>query len=62
MKIKVASIIFVILGLISFNWLGAQKLNISDSSLIQLSGVVVSDIDLNPIPYTTVYDKTLKKV
>lgn len=61
MKIKVASIIFVILGLISFNWLGAQKLNISDSSLIQLSGVVVSDIDLNPIPYTTVYDKTLKK-
>jgi hypothetical protein len=61
MKIKVASKIFVILGLISFNWLGAQKLNISDSSLIQLSGVVVSDLDLNPIPYSTVYDKTLKK-
>jgi hypothetical protein len=61
MKINVASKIFLILGIISFNWVGAQKLNISDSSLIQLSGVVVSDLDLNPIPYTTVYDKTIKK-
>jgi len=61
MKINVASKIFLILGIISFNWVGAQKLNISDSSLIQLSGVVVSDLDLNAIPYTTVYDKTIKK-
>lgn len=27
--------------------------------LIQLSGVIVSDSDLNPLPYTTVYDKTV---
>jgi hypothetical protein len=61
MKINVASKISVLVVLLSCNWLGAQKLNFSDSSLIQLSGVVVSEIDLNPIPYTTVYDKTIKK-
>lgn len=27
--------------------------------LIQLSGVIVSDSDLNPLPYTTIYDKTV---
>lgn len=32
-----------------------------DSSLIQLSGVVINDETLDPMPYTTVYDRTLKR-
>ncbi len=31
-----------------------------DSNLIQLSGVVINDQTLDPMPYTTVYDKTLR--
>ncbi len=34
----------------------------SDSSkLIQLSGVAISEGDLNPLPYTTVYDRSIRK-
>jgi len=29
------------------------------SQLIQLSGMIISNSDLDPLPYTTVYDKTL---
>ncbi len=42
----------------------AQKQTISaiDSSrLVQLSGVVVSEEELTPMPYTTVYDKTQRR-
>lgn len=41
----------------------AQDLKvITDSSrLVQLSGVVISETDLNPLPYTTVYDRSIKK-
>jgi len=31
-----------------------------DSNLIQLSGVVINDQTLDPMPYTTVYDRTLR--
>ncbi len=35
---------------------------ISDTSrLVQLSGVVISESELNPLPYTTVYDRSIKK-
>ena len=29
--------------------------------MMQLSGVIVSDIDLEPIPYVTVYDKSIRR-
>jgi hypothetical protein len=31
------------------------------SKLIQLSGVAISEGDLNPLPYTTVYDRSIRK-
>jgi hypothetical protein len=32
-----------------------------DSTMIQLSGVVISEDGLEPLPYTTVFDKTLRR-
>jgi hypothetical protein len=57
------SCVFLFLSLLSGN-LFAQKQSISaiDSSrLVQLSGVVVSEEELTPMPYTTVYDKTQRR-
>lgn len=57
------SCVFLFLLLLSGN-LSAQKQPISviDSSrLVQLSGVVVSEEELTPMPYTTVYDKTQRR-
>ena len=57
------SCVFLFLLLLSGN-LFAQKQPISaiDSSrLVQLSGVVVSEEELTPMPYTTVYDKTQRR-
>ena len=35
---------------------------VSDSSrFIQLSGVAISEGDLNPLPYTTIYDRSIRK-
>ena len=48
---------FVQLGLCSTH-LSAQ---IDTSRLVQLSGVAISEADLNPLPYTTVYDKSIKR-
>jgi hypothetical protein len=51
-------LIFVLLGLSYFqNNLFAQN----NDSLIQLSGVVVSEDDLEPLPYTTVFDRTIRR-
>ena len=57
------SCVFLFLLLLCGN-LSAQKQPISviDSSrLVQLSGVVVSEEELTPMPYTTVYDKTQRR-
>lgn len=56
----------VLITILSFNLIlcsFAQDLKvITDSSrLVQLSGVVISETDLNPLPYTTVYDRSIKK-
>ena len=32
-----------------------------DSNLIQLSGVVINEEDLVPMPYTTIFDKTVRR-
>jgi hypothetical protein len=61
MKFKIVSGFLIIFCLLLLNKVLAQKVNLSDSNLIQLSGVVVSDIDVNPIAYSTIYDKTIKK-
>jgi len=52
-------VVLFLLCLSCANCIDAQKLD--DSLLVQLSGVAISEIDLNPIPYTTIYDKSLKK-
>ena len=41
--------------------ISAQRHIIDTSSMTQLSGVVVSEIDLVPIPYVTVYDKSIRR-
>ncbi|HNR85084.1 MAG TPA: carboxypeptidase-like regulatory domain-containing protein [Taishania sp.] len=40
--------------------INAQQ-QIDTTKLIQLSGVVVSETELNTMPYTTIYDKTQKR-
>ena len=37
----------------------AQRSDIDTSKILQLSGVVVSEQDLTPMPYITVYDKSI---
>ena len=52
-------ILFSLISVFSFS----QEENefILDTTLIQLSGVVVSDENLEPLPYTTVYDRSAKR-
>ncbi len=38
-----------------------QSLSQSNDSLIQLSGVVVSEDDLEALPYTTIFDKSIRR-
>lgn len=44
-----------------FSFGQAQKLPLVDSSLIQLSGVVISGENLDPLAYTTIFDKTQRR-
>ena len=53
-------LIFTLLFLASAQ-LFAQRKDIDQSRMIQLSGVVVSEEDLVPMPYITVFDKSIKK-
>lgn len=39
----------------------AQRVLLDTSTMLQLSGVVVSEIDLAPLPFVTVYDKSIKR-
>lgn len=54
---KKAIILSMILLLTISGW-SQEKVALEDSSLIQLSGVVVDEETLDPLPYTTVFDKT----
>lgn len=54
---KFALLLFLILSGISFG----QRHDIDPTKMIQLSGVVVSEGDLDPMPYITVYDKSIRK-
>ena len=55
----VLSLLFCSLVLISFGQ--KEQLENVDETLIQLSGVVISEETLEPLPYTTVYDKTQRR-
>lgn len=54
---KKAIILSMILMLTISGW-SQEKVALEDSNLIQLSGVVVDEETLDPLPYTTVFDKT----
>ena len=58
MKLKRYFILFFTLHCIGIQ---AQRMVLDTSSMIQLSGVIVSEIDLAPIPFVTVYDKSIKR-
>jgi CarboxypepD_reg-like domain len=48
--------------LLTFNSFSQDKESrISDSTMIQLSGVIVSEDELEPLAFTTVYDKTERR-
>ncbi len=55
--------ILIVLMVLSLKSVGQTKpvSKIDTARLIQLSGVVVSEEDLNPMPYVTVYNRSLKK-
>jgi hypothetical protein len=60
---RIFSCVFLFLLLLSGSLFGQkQPISAIDSSrLVQLSGVVVSEEELTPMPYTTVYDKTQRR-
>ena len=49
---------FLLASLVSF-WGNSQRGDIDTTKILQLSGVVVSEQDLTPMPYITVYDKSI---
>ena len=55
----VLSLLFCFLVSISFSQ--KEQVESVDEKLIQLSGVVISEETLEPLPYTTVYDKTQRR-
>ena len=57
MKIKTL-FFFLFICLTHLNTYG-QRADIDTSNILQLSGVVVSEQDLTPMPYITVYDKSI---
>lgn len=52
---------FLILTLFLFSVGSVVGQNTKDSMLIQLSGVVVESEELEPMPYTTIFDKTQRR-
>jgi hypothetical protein len=59
MKISLIYIFSLMAGLMT---VAQTPLKTSDSTrFIQLSGVAISEGDLNPLPYTTVYDRSIRK-
>ena len=56
MRILSIFLFFQLLSQISYT-----QTRVDTVQLIQLSGVVVNEEDLNPLPYTTLYDRTQKR-
>ncbi|MFM7466855.1 MAG: hypothetical protein ACKO2O_03015 [Crocinitomicaceae bacterium] len=57
MRLKALLLFLSFCGIVNLNF--AQKKEIDPQRLIQLSGVAVSDGSLDPVPFITVYDRTL---
>jgi len=58
MKVK---IVFLLLLLIVSSTANSQSRQHLDSNLIQLSGVVIDEGNLEPMPYTTIFDKSQRR-
>lgn len=54
----VKKILLVSIALLSISAFAQKNVTSKDSLLIQLSGVIVSEENLEPMPYTTVFDRT----
>lgn len=39
----------------------SQENQLNEKNMVQLSGVIISEETLEPVPYTTVYDKTIRR-
>ncbi len=62
MKLKHLTFCFFSIFLLSISYAQENKDNAIDTSrLIQLSGVAIGETDMNPVSYTTVYDKSSKR-
>ncbi len=53
--------VLLILSVVLSTGLFAQEEIPLDSNMIQLSGIVISEDNLEPLPYTTVFDKTQRR-
>ena len=49
-----------VLCLICFGFF-AQRPNVDTARIMQISGVVISEDNLEPLPYTTVWNRSIKK-
>jgi hypothetical protein len=47
--------------LVAFTQVNAQEMTSDSSRILQLSGVVIGEDDLQPLPYATVWNKSLRK-
>lgn len=54
-------ILLVSIALLSISAFAQKNVTSKDSLLIQLSGVIVSEENLEPMPYTTVFDRTARR-
>jgi hypothetical protein len=62
MKLKHLTFCFFSMFLLSSSYAQEIKDNAIDTSrLIQLSGVAIGETDMNPVSYTTIFDKTSKR-
>ena len=52
---------FILLATGYFGIIYAQKSPIDSSKVLQISGVIIGDDDLEPLPYATVWNRTLHK-
>lgn len=58
---RLSSILALLIIILSFDIEAQDIISEEDTLLIQLSGVVVESEDLEPMPYTTVFDKTQRR-
>ena len=55
------SYLFIVQFVLLFSFISSAQNKRDSTKFLQLSGVAISEGDLNSLPYTTVYDKTIQK-